>query len=60
MTTLTRIKVVLALIGIAAFGLGARFEQPSMRWAGIGVVAVAWLLRFAGPRNRDDSAPERE
>ncbi|MCC7196196.1 MAG: hypothetical protein IT356_11630 [Gemmatimonadaceae bacterium] len=40
-------KLAVALAGIACFGVGIRLDQPSVRWAGIGLVAVAWVLRFA-------------
>jgi hypothetical protein len=43
-------KLGFALAGIATFGVGIRGEDSRIRWVGIGLVAVAWLLRFAGPR----------
>lgn len=43
-------KLVLALAGIACFGVGIRLDHVPLRWAGIGLVAVAWVLRFARPR----------
>ena len=46
MTTFTTIKLSLALCGIALFGAGIRLESPALRWAGLGCVAAAWLLRF--------------
>lgn len=44
------VKLVLALAGIAIFGVGIRVDHVVLRWAGIGVVGLAWLLRFARPR----------
>lgn len=40
------IKLVLALFGVALFAVGIRFNADAYRWAGIALVAVAWLLRF--------------
>lgn len=56
MSSVTRAKVVLAIIGLGLFGVGARFEYPALRWAGIGLVLVAWLLRFAPKDRAGDSA----
>lgn len=46
MTSRTTIKITLALAGIALFGVGIRYNTDPYRWAGIALVAVAWLLRF--------------
>jgi hypothetical protein len=46
MTPLTTIKLTLVLSGIILFGASIRFEAPALRWAGLGCVAVACLLRF--------------
>lgn len=46
MSTLTRVKLTLALIGIVVFASGVRFEDSRLRFVGIGFVAVAWVLRF--------------
>jgi hypothetical protein len=54
-TTLTRAKIALALIGIFLFGAGMRLERAELRWTGLGFVLVAWLLRFAGRRRPEDS-----
>ena len=50
MSTLTRVKIALALIGIFLFGAGVRLEREELRWIGLGFVVVAWVLRFGGPR----------
>lgn len=42
------VKVVLALAGIAVFLVGIRSGQDIVRWMGIALVVVAWLLRFLG------------
>ena len=46
MTSRTIIKIALALFGMILFGVGIRFNADPYRWAGIALVAVAWLLRF--------------
>lgn len=46
MTSRTIIKIALALAGIVLFGAGIRLNQDGLRWAGLALVAVAWLLRF--------------
>lgn len=48
---LSMLKLALAAAGVALFGAGIRFDEPRLRWAGLALVAVAWLLRFSGPRS---------
>jgi hypothetical protein len=59
-STLTRTKIALALIGLVLFGAGVRLERGEVRWMGLGFVVAAWLLRFAGPRTsrHSENAPE--
>jgi hypothetical protein len=40
-------KLALAGAGIVVWGLGARADNALMRWTGIGLLALAFLLRFA-------------
>ena len=40
------LKVACALAGLAVFGYGVRSDQNVVRWVGIGLVVVAFLLRF--------------
>src|SRR5688500_11148605 len=47
MSTLTRVKIALALTGLVLFGVGVRLERQELRWVGLGLVVVAWLLGFA-------------
>lgn len=49
----TRLKLMLAIAGLAVFFLGARAGNMQLRWAGIGLVTAAWLLRFAGRASAD-------
>lgn len=50
MTPLTVLKLTLAVAGIALFGYGVRVDSATIRWVGVGFVAVAALLRFVRPR----------
>jgi hypothetical protein len=44
-------RLVLTAIGIILWGYGQRMDQPNLRIAGIGVLAVSLVLRFfAKPR----------
>lgn len=43
-------KLVITAVGVAVFLTGVRLEMQPVRWIGIGLVAVAFLLRFIGPR----------
>lgn len=40
-------KLALAVAGIIVWGMGARADNAMLRWTGIGLLAVAFLLRFA-------------
>ncbi|MCC7001555.1 MAG: hypothetical protein IT357_05330 [Gemmatimonadaceae bacterium] len=48
MTERTIAKLVLALAGLAVFFTGVRMELEPLRYVGMGLVAVAFLLRFIG------------
>ena len=46
----TRLKLVIVVIGLLTFASGMRADDAMVRWVGVALVAVAWLLRFArGP-----------
>lgn len=60
MSTLTRAKIALALVGLVLFGAGVRLERPDVRWIGLAVVAVAWALRFVRPRSDGETSPSTE
>jgi hypothetical protein len=59
-SSLTRAKIALALIGLVLFGAGVRLEREELRWIGIAFVSVAWLMRFARRRNETESAERAE
>ena len=60
MSTLTQLKIVLAVIGLVLFGAGVRFESTALRWTGLGFVVMAWLLRFLKPRKPEESGSGSE
>lgn len=60
MSTLTRAKIALALIGLILFGAGVRLEREELRWTGIGFVVVAWVLRFTGRPRPEESGAQGE
>ena len=60
MNTVTRAKIALALIGLVLFGAGVRLERTELRWTGLAFVVVAWLLRFARPRNPGETSDSSE
>ncbi|HEX6964597.1 MAG TPA: hypothetical protein VF166_02285 [Gemmatimonadaceae bacterium] len=46
-------KLAFALIGILIWGYGERINDPNLRWFGIAVIVVAFLIRFLpGARGR--------
>lgn len=56
-------KTGLAILGLGLFLLGIRFGYDPLRWVGIGVVAVAWLLRFlrqAPPQAPASTSPSED
>ncbi len=50
MTRLLITRIVLTLIGIGVWGYGQRTEQPQVRVAGMAILAIALLMRFAPKR----------
>jgi hypothetical protein len=54
---LTLAKVGFAVAGIGTFGVGVRVDDSRVRWVGVALVAIAWFLRFAGPRSTRHGRP---
>ena len=50
MTNLTRAKLLVGGLGIAVWGVGVRMGEERLKWAGIALLGVAFLLRFLSPR----------
>jgi arginine exporter protein ArgO len=51
---LLRVKLALAVFGVAVFLYGMQTDQPVVRWVGIWFVFVAWVLRFWKRPSRPD------
>ena len=50
MTPITTAQVALAAIGVVVWGWGTRSGDPRIGWAGIVLLVIASLLRFAKRR----------
>jgi hypothetical protein len=46
MTTITRVKLSFVVIGLALFIVGVWQDDARWRYAAIGCIAVAWVMRF--------------
>jgi hypothetical protein len=51
-TPLTRVKLVVGALGLAVWGWGARAGDERFQWAGVALMATAFLLRFLNARDR--------
>lgn len=61
LSKLSVLKLGFAMAGLATFGVGLRVDDARVRWIGIALVAIAWLLRFAAPRrSAGQGAPEAD
>ena len=50
MSTFTKLKLGVVIIGLAIFFAGVRFDDSRLRNVAIGFVAVAWVMRFVKPK----------
>lgn len=48
-------KLALMLVAAILLGWGIRIDNSPLRWAGIGFLFVALILRFFKPNQRRDS-----
>jgi hypothetical protein len=44
-------QLALSVIGLIVWGYGTRLDDPRVGWAGVALIAVAALLRFAKRRS---------
>ena len=51
-------RTVLLVIGVITWGYGYRVDEPNVRLAAIGILAVALLLRFVPRRWVGGDEPE--
>jgi hypothetical protein len=56
MTRLLIARIVLTLIGIGIWGYGNATNEPRVMYAGMGVLAVALIMRFL-PKRWFDGTP---
>ena len=49
MTPITTARLIVALIAAILLGYGIRTENEAVRWAGIGFLVAALLMRFIRP-----------
>ena len=54
MERVTVVKIACALAGVGVFAYGVRTEDSVVRWVGIALVIVAFLLRFVKKRTPED------
>jgi len=59
MKRLNAVRTVVALVGVAVWGYGYRFDLANVRLAGIGILAVALVLRFVPRRWVGDEEPPK-
>jgi hypothetical protein len=57
MTRLLIARLVLIGIGVVVWGYGNSTSQPRFMYAGMGILLVALLLRFAPKRWFDETRP---
>ncbi len=49
MTPITTARLIVALIAAILLGYGMRADSEAVRWAGIGFLVAALLMRFIRP-----------
>lgn len=54
----TQLKLACAVVGLLVWGYGYRVDSPTLRWIGIGFLAVAVVLRLVPKRLRGGDYPE--
>jgi hypothetical protein len=61
-SSLTKLKLALTIIGLVLFGYGVRVDEGTIRLVGIGFVAAASLLRFVKRRAAasEPTPPDRD
>jgi hypothetical protein len=52
-TPVVKLKFGVAVLAFALFAVGARLDLAGLRWAGISLLVVAFLLRFGKRQARE-------
>jgi hypothetical protein len=55
-TTLTRLKLAVGLVALLVWVQGVRVDDARLRWLGIGLLLVAFLLRLLNRRRPAEDA----
>ena len=58
MKTYSQLKIACAVVGLLVWGYGYKVDSPTLRWIGIGFLALAVVLRLVPKRLRGDDYPE--
>lgn len=58
MKTYSQLKIACAVLGLVVWGYGYKVDSPTLRWIGIGFLALAVVLRLLPKRLRGDDYPE--
>ncbi|HVD62243.1 MAG TPA: hypothetical protein VNC11_15325 [Gemmatimonadaceae bacterium] len=56
MTPIIMARLIVILIAAILFGFGIRTDQSALRWAGIGFLVAALLMRFIGRGRYNDTS----
>jgi hypothetical protein len=56
--TYSQLKIACAVVGLLVWGYGYKVDSPTLRWIGIGFLALAVVLRLLPKRLRGDDYPE--
>jgi hypothetical protein len=57
MTRVTQARLALFAVGIMTWGYGVAADDATIRWIGIGVLLISFVLRFFQQRRRDGDQP---
>jgi hypothetical protein len=52
MSPINTARILVALIAAVLLGYGMRTDNEALRWAGIGFLVAALLMRFLGQREK--------
>jgi uncharacterized protein YqgC (DUF456 family) len=52
MNTITQVKLVIVFVALVIWAYGYRSNNRTLMWLGMGLVVVAFLLRFAPQQRR--------
>ena len=59
MTTITRVKLGFVVLGLVLFVVGVWQDDARWRYAAIGCIAIAWIMRFFRQATATSHEPPR-